>query len=410
LFPHGGSTGWSPACKRPPFNLTFGQYMVSRCLMPQEMHPSYFAANQEIINHPENNKHNYGYIKDGHFFPINSINTFYTCGMTYMVEQMSRSDDFKIAWQKMNIDHIFGQSRRIEIDGAVHDDDINDDENFADREIYRGEDNDGDGNEINDGGGSADFNIHEGGPPTATAADIARRTEQANDPTAARFDPLVRDELIQPQYDPKSEKSFLSDSFHGSKKMLKKKALNALHTVSQHGGSSFFLTLTFNKDWPECKEYFRDGMTAFNQPYIANMIFKLRLQKMIALLRSGLFFGGLLLAFLIYVIEYQERGFPHAHICFRLDGYDELIATILKELETKWEADPSPNKGERPTNTDAVSTFIDEHISAVMPDPLKDPVGFEKVYTAIFFSSSSSSSSSSSFPYSSSLSYLSIFF
>ena len=47
----------------------------------------------------------------------------------------------------------------------------------------------------------------------------------------------------------KSEKSFLSQSFHGSRRHLWKLSTNALCIVSEYGRPSLFITLTCNARW-----------------------------------------------------------------------------------------------------------------------------------------------------------------
>ncbi len=61
-------------------------------------------------------------------------------------------------------------------------------------------------------------------------------------------------------------------------------------------------------------------------------------------LRHGKYFGGGTTVFLIYVIEYQHRGLPHAHIACGMSN--------------------APDHKQ----TDVVATWIDENISAELPD------------------------------------------
>ena len=47
----------------------------------------------------------------------------------------------------------------------------------------------------------------------------------------------------------KSEKTFLSQSFHGSRRHLRKLSTNALCIVSEYGRPTLFITLTCNAHW-----------------------------------------------------------------------------------------------------------------------------------------------------------------
>ena len=101
---------------------------------------------------------------------------------------------------------------------------------------------------------------------------------------------------------------------------MNKLAINGLQIVAEHGPVDIFLTLTCNKNWPEILEVLPPGHSAFDHPEIVTLVFKSRLDAMIADLKNGRFFGGRRLAYSIRVIEYQERGLPHAHIVFKLKG------------------------------------------------------------------------------------------
>ena len=73
-------------------------------------------------------------------------------------------------------------------------------------------------------------------------------------------------------------KNFLSDSFFGSARHLKKQAHNALTAVSATGRHTLFITLTCNTEWPEIKERLFDGQTAFEREDVVCMVFKARLE------------------------------------------------------------------------------------------------------------------------------------
>ena len=126
----------------------------------------------------------------------------------------------------------------------------------------------------------------------------------------------------------KYKKSFMSDSMHGSRRHLKKLAVNGLTVVSEKGSPDCFITATVNIKWPDLSEALPPGQTAYDNPLITNRIFKKRLDALIANLRSGYYFGNRKIVYDLRVIEYQHRGLPHAHIVFKLvdcDFDDEMI-------------------------------------------------------------------------------------
>jgi hypothetical protein len=138
-----------------------------------------------------------------------------------------------------------------------------------------------------------------------------------------------------------SKKSFLSDTFHGSRRSLKRKAINALAVVSNCGVSTAFLTLTFNTKWPEVLSMLPQHQNACENPYITYQVFKHRLDRLLYNLQNGVYFGGAKVLYIMRVIEYQNRGLPHAHIVFKLEGI--------------------------PVDVQGKCDWIDEHICAEMP-------------------------------------------
>ncbi len=57
-----------------------------------------------------------------------------------------------------------------------------------------------------------------------------------------------------------------------------------------------------------------DGQTAFDRPEVTAAVFKSRLDQMKINIRNGKYFDGRELICTFYVIEYQYRGLPHAHL------------------------------------------------------------------------------------------------
>jgi hypothetical protein len=123
---------------------------------------------------------------------------------------------------------------------------------------------------------------------------------------------------------------FLSQSLHGSKRHLKKLSTNALTIVSHFNKPTLFITLTCNPLWPEIQEMLLPGQTAFNRPDIVCRVFQARLKIFLENMRAGKYFddldedGDLItrrkVIYELRVIEYQNRGLPHAHMIYKLEG------------------------------------------------------------------------------------------
>ena len=80
------------------------------------------------------------------------------------------------------------------------------------------------------------------------------------------------------------------------------------------GKPDYFITLTCNPRWKEITDELLEGQGPEDCPDIVSRVFKLKLRSLL----HDLYYGfahvlGKMIA-LIYVIEWQERGSPHAHI------------------------------------------------------------------------------------------------
>ena len=116
----------------------------------------------------------------------------------------------------------------------------------------------------------------------------------------------------------------------------------------------------------------RFGLFDFDMPTIVCEVFKAKLAALLHNLRHGKYFGGDTTVFIIHVIEYQERGLPHAHIVLRLQNASHVIKAKFNELTANWDAlSPADRMSQRPpTMDDAAAFWVDQHICAEMP---KDP-------------------------------------
>lgn len=132
---------------------------------------------------------------------------------------------------------------------------------------------------------------------------------------------------LQHDNDSTGDESFLSQSFHGSRRHLRKLSTNALTIVSEYNKPTLFITLTCNPLWQEIQEMLLPGQTAFNRPDIVCRVFHERLRAFLKNIRDGKYFDDLdhdgdvvvrrEVIYELRVIEYQHRGLPHAHIIYK---------------------------------------------------------------------------------------------
>ena len=126
------------------------------------------------------------------------------------------------------------------------------------------------------------------------------------------------DESIAGDGGPKIGQIYLPSSFTHGPRYMRVKYQDGMAIVSRLGKPSYFITVTCNPKWPEIIENLEINQSAVDRPDLARRVFQLKLNKLIKLLNSGKIFGKMV-SFL-YVIEFQKRGLPHAHIALRVEG------------------------------------------------------------------------------------------
>ena len=127
--------------------------------------------------------------------------------------------------------------------------------------------------------------------------------------------------------------------------------MKALTLVARKGPPTFFITATCNPLWPEIVEQLLPGQTAYDRDDLTCRVFHARLQALLHNLRQGHYFEGRTTTYSIYVIEFQHRGLPHAHIVLQLDGapdhndHEVCIAFIDRFISSEMPVD-NPNSTE----------------------------------------------------------------
>lgn len=80
------------------------------------------------------------------------------------------------------------------------------------------------------------------------------------------------------------------------------------------------ITMTCNRLWPELLRNILQGKLPSDRPGVCCRIFKVKLAVLTSHLTSGKVFGSY--DHHMSVIEYQERGLPHAHVIVKLQNTD----------------------------------------------------------------------------------------
>lgn len=114
----------------------------------------------------------------------------------------------------------------------------------------------------------------------------------------------------------------LPSSFIGSPRNMYQNYLDAMAIVQHFGKPSLFVTMTCNPNWPEIKNNLAASEHSNNRPDIIVRVFHLKLKELIDCILKRHIFGKA--EALVYTIEFQKRGLPHAHILITLCAEDKI--------------------------------------------------------------------------------------
>ena len=87
---------------------------------------------------------------------------------------------------------------------------------------------------------------------------------------------------------------------------------DAMALVAKFGRPDYFHTITANTNCAEIKKNLRAGEDAANRPDLVARVFRQKLRKLLHDLTSKHVLGRA--RAYTYVVEFQKRGLPHAHI------------------------------------------------------------------------------------------------
>ncbi|XP_028086185.1 uncharacterized protein LOC114287102 [Camellia sinensis] len=131
----------------------------------------------------------------------------------------------------------------------------------------------------------------------------------------------------------------LPSSFVGSPRDMYQRYQDAMALVQKYGKPDLFLTMTCNPNWPEIKVELLPGQSSHDRPDLLTRIFHSKFDEMKTDILTKHVLGKVLAY--AYVIEYQKRGLPHAHMAIildengklrTLDDYDNIVRA---EIQTR---------------------------------------------------------------------------
>ncbi|XP_021999308.1 uncharacterized protein LOC110896161 [Helianthus annuus] len=132
----------------------------------------------------------------------------------------------------------------------------------------------------------------------------------------------------------------LPSSFTGGSRFMQQNYLDAMALCKWYGYPDFFITITCNPKWPQVKRFLKDStIKAEDRPDILCRLFKMKLDSLTKDLKDSKFLGDI--NAVVYTVEFQKRGLPHAHICLfmkanhKLPTVDQIDPFISAEIPDK---------------------------------------------------------------------------
>ena len=144
----------------------------------------------------------------------------------------------------------------------------------------------------------------------------------------------------------------LPSSFLGGDRYMHQQYLDSIALYQRFGHPHLFITMTCNPNWPEIQDNLKMEETALDQPALVSRVFNQKKRDLIRDLGSEMIFGRLLAR--THSIEFQKRGFPHAHIIIwlkrdenqtkhlTLDEMDKIISAEIPDEFLKDDESENP--------------------------------------------------------------------
>ncbi|XP_047261125.1 uncharacterized protein LOC124894545, partial [Capsicum annuum] len=138
----------------------------------------------------------------------------------------------------------------------------------------------------------------------------------------------LEDALLRGEIDPspQGKRVILGSSFTGGARYMLQNYQDAMAICKWAGYPDFFIMFTYNPKWPEiCRFVESRGLKTEDFLNILSRIFKIKLDRLIKNLRDKRIFRRV--KEVIYTVEFQKQGLPHAHIVFFLHEQNKYPAT-----------------------------------------------------------------------------------
>ncbi|KAF7841212.1 uncharacterized protein G2W53_003510 [Senna tora] len=154
----------------------------------------------------------------------------------------------------------------------------------------------------------------------------------------------LADAVIRGDVNPSSQgkRIILPSSFTGGFRYKFQNFHDAMTICQKRGYPNLFITFTCNPKWQEIEQFTNQrGLKPTDRPDILCRVFKIKLDQLVDDLMKDKYFGRVI--GLIYTVEFQKRGLPHAHIVVFLhpedtyntpNGIDYIISAEIPDSST----------------------------------------------------------------------------
>ncbi|XP_056694876.1 uncharacterized protein [Spinacia oleracea] len=136
----------------------------------------------------------------------------------------------------------------------------------------------------------------------------------------------LTDAVMRGDTDPSTtgKRIVLPSSFTGGPRYMMQNYQDAMAICKWYGYPDLFITFTCNPKWPEITRFVeKRGLRPEDRPDIVCRVFKMKLDRLISDLKEQKILPFRVNA-LVYTVEFQKRGLPHAHILLFLHPEDKI--------------------------------------------------------------------------------------
>ena len=137
------------------------------------------------------------------------------------------------------------------------------------------------------------------------------------------------------------KKIVLPSSFIGSPRWYNGQFQDGMAICREYHKPDFFITMTCNPHWEEIKRELREGETVRDRPDLVARVFKQKKDQLIKDINARKVFGKV--PAYLWVIEFQKRGLPHAHILVILSNEDRVSTAEDVDNVICAQLPPDPN-------------------------------------------------------------------